>query len=292
MKKLVISTLVAGMALAFPGMGGNPHGGMMGNPHSKMMEKPMPGLTDNKVLAVVDGKKITVKDINNYLQGITGDDRIKLQTLPARHVKQFVKQYVEGVILFKKAKSITKTPQFKAAAMGLADKMWEKQTLQNIKISDKEAKEFYEKNKDIYFNNTPKIEARHIVVKDKKLAEKLINELKGLRGKALINKFAELAKKYSIGPSKIDGGELGYINPKEMAPAFAKAVTTMKVGELTPKPVHTRFGYHVILVEAKNTKNYIPFNQVKTQIVEYLKQYKLHQEIQKLKKNTKVEYKI
>ena len=287
MKKLVISGVLAAAAFAFPGMAG---GSMHGN--AGMIGKPMPGLTDNKVLAVVNGKKITVKEINAYLQGITGDNRIKLQDLPAKHVKQFVDQYVETLVLYNKAKSITNTPQFKAAMMKLANEMWLKQQLQNIKISDKEAKEFYEKNKDIYFKTTPKVKARHILVKDEKTAEKLINELKGLHGKKLEEKFAELAKKYSIGPSKVNGGELGYFDPKQMVPAFAEAVNKMKPGQLTLKPVKTRFGYHVILVEDKNSKSYVPFEQAKPQIIEYLKRVKLQEKLKKIKDSAKVEYKF
>ena len=288
MKKLVISGLLAAAALAFPGM----HGGMHGHMSSAKVAKPMPGLTDNKVLAVVNGEKITVKDINVYLQGTTGDNRIRLQDLPAQHVKQFVDQYIDTLVLYKKAKSITKTPQFKAVMMKIADDMWLKQQFDNIKINDKEAKSFYEKNKDIFFKTTPKIKARHIVVKTKAEAEKLINELKGLKGKALENKFAELAKKYSIGPSKVNGGELGWFEAKEMAPNFAKAVTQMKAGELTKEPIHTRFGWHVILVEAKNSKNYIPYAKVKAQIIGYLKELKLKEKIKNIKNSAKVEYKF
>ncbi len=288
MKKIVLGSMVTVAALfAFPGM----QGGMgMG---SGMIGKPLKGLKDNTVLAEVNGKKITVKDLNYYLQGITGDNRIKVQELPAQHIKKFVSDYVQTLELYnKKAKSITKTPQYKAAAMKLAVNMWLKNEFNNIKISDKEAKAFYEKNKDIYFRTTPKIKARHILVKSEKEAEKLINELKGLHGKALEEKFAALAKKYSIGPSKVNGGELGWFNPKQMVPAFAKAAEELKPGEITLKPVHTRFGWHVILVEGKKTNNYLPYEQVKPQIIAYLKQLKLKQELQKIKNSYKIKYTI
>ncbi len=287
MKKIVISGLVSVVSLlAFPGMqgmGGN--GGLIG--------KPIKGLKNSTVLAKVNGKKITVGDINYYLQGITGDNRIKLQDLPAQHVKKFVDQYIETLEIYnKKAKSITKTPQFKAAAMKLAVDMWLKHRLENIKISDKQAKAFYEKNKNLYFKTAPMIKARHILVKSEKEAEKLINELKGLKGKALEAKFASLAKKYSIGPSKVNGGELGWFNPKQMVPAFAKAAEQLKAGEITLKPVHTRFGWHVILVEGKKSNNYIPYDKVKNQIIGYLKRVELHKELKNIQNSVKVTYSI
>jgi len=288
MKKIIISGLIATSALfAFPGMAG---GSMKGN--AGMVGKPLPGLKDSTVLAEVNGKKITVKELNYYLQGITGDNRIRVQDLPAQHIKQFVKQYADTLTLYKKAKEIEKTPQFQAAKMKLAVDMWLKDRYNKIQISDAEAKKFYEENKDIYFKTTPQIKARHILVKDEKTAEKLINELKGLKGKALEEKFAELAKKYSIGPSKVQGGELGWFDPKQMVPAFAEAVMKMKPGEMTLKPVKTRFGYHIILVEGRKDNNYLPFNQVKDQIIAYLKQKKLQDELKKIQSQEKIKYYI
>jgi len=288
MKKIILGSMVTAAALfAFPGM----QGGMgMG---SGLAGKPLKGLKDNTVLAEVDGKKITVKELNYYLQGITGDNRIRVQDLPAQHIKKFVSDYVQTLELYnKKAKSIEKTPQFQAAKMKLAVDMWLKNRLDSIKISDKEAKAFYEKNKDIYFKTTPKIKARHILVKDEKEAEKLINELKGLKGKALEEKFAELAKKYSVGPSKVNGGELGWFDPKQMVPEFAKAAQELKPGQITLKPVKTRFGWHIILVESKQTNNYMPYEKVKPQIIAYLKRLKLQEELKNLKNSYKVKYTI
>ena len=286
MKKIILSGLITAAAFAFPGM----QGGMGGN--AAMVGKPMKGLKDNTVVAKIDGKKVTVKDVNNFLQGMTADNRIRLQDLPAQHVGQFVKQYVDVMIIYKKAKSVEKNPQFKALMKKMAVDYWLKQKLNNMKITDAEVKKFYEENKDIYFKTTPKVKARHIVVKDEKTAKKLINELKALKGKALEKKFAELAKKYSTGPTKVNGGELGWFDPKQMVQPFADAVNNMKTGELTLKPVKTRFGYHVILVEAKNNKNYMPLNEVKLQIIEYLKREKLQKEIQKIKDSSKVDIKV
>ena len=287
MKKIIIGSMISVAALfAFPGMQG------MGMQGSGMIGKPLKGLKNNTVLATVNGKKITVAEVNAYLQGITGDKRIKIQDLPAQHVKKFVSQYIDTLELYKKAKSIEKTPQFKAAKMKLAVDMWLKNRLDSIKISDKEAKAFYEKNKDIYFKTTPKLKARHILVKDKKEAEKLINKLKGLHGKALEEKFAKLAKEYSIGPSKVNGGELGWFDPKQMVPEFSKAASVLNPGQITLKPVHTRFGYHIILVEGKQTNAYMPFNKVKAQIINYLKQLKLKNEIQKIQSSENVKYSI
>jgi parvulin-like peptidyl-prolyl isomerase len=59
-------------------------------------------------------------------------------------------------------------------------------------------------------------------------------------------KFAELAKKHSDGPSGPRGGSLGVWKPGRMVPAFQTAVEGLKVGGITAEPVETRFGFHVI----------------------------------------------
>ena len=57
--------------------------------------------------------------------------------------------------------------------------------------------------------------------------------------------FAELAKKYSDGPTKVRGGELSPFGRGVMAPAFEEAAFTLKKGQIS-EVVETDFGYHII----------------------------------------------
>jgi peptidyl-prolyl cis-trans isomerase SurA len=57
--------------------------------------------------------------------------------------------------------------------------------------------------------------------------------------------FAELAKKYSDGPSAPRGGNLGTFAPGRMVPAFSEACMKLEEGGVSG-PVETEFGYHVI----------------------------------------------
>ena len=61
--------------------------------------------------------------------------------------------------------------------------------------------------------------------------------------------FAELAKKYSDGPSKTNGGDLGVFAPGRMIPEFSAATKKLKIGAVSG-PVKTAFGYHIILRNA------------------------------------------
>jgi parvulin-like peptidyl-prolyl isomerase len=79
-----------------------------------------------------------------------------------------------------------------------------------------------------------------VTAADKKAADDVLRQLKAG------GDFAKLAKKYSTDPgSKDNGGE--YLEKKgEFDPAFEKAAFALETGEMTPAPVKTSFGYHII----------------------------------------------
>ncbi|MDN3653193.1 peptidylprolyl isomerase PpiC [Thalassotalea ponticola] len=81
--------------------------------------------------------------------------------------------------------------------------------------------------------------ARHILVKDKALAEKLKKQL------ANGEDFAKLAKKFSTCPSGKRGGDLGEFRKGQMVKAFDDVVFNKPVLEIHG-PVKTQFGFHLI----------------------------------------------
>lgn len=87
--------------------------------------------------------------------------------------------------------------------------------------------------------------ARHILVKDKALAEKLKQQLdKGAD-------FAKLAKKHSTCPSGKRGGDLGEFRRGQMVKAFDDVVFKKEVLKIHG-PVKTRFGFHLIQTIYRN----------------------------------------
>jgi peptidyl-prolyl cis-trans isomerase D len=86
--------------------------------------------------------------------------------------------------------------------------------------------------------------------------------LKQIQGGA---NFAELARKYSDDPgSKGSGGELGFAKRGAMVPEFDDAIFTQKIGDA--KIVKTRFGYHVVQVEERQTAHSESLNEVQPAI--------------------------
>ncbi|MBE7213050.1 MAG: peptidylprolyl isomerase, partial [Gluconacetobacter diazotrophicus] len=107
------------------------------------------------------------------------------------------------------------------------------------------------------------VHARHILVADEKTAQDIIKQLKGGAD------FATLAKKYSTDKGSLAGsgdGDLGWFKKGDMVPDFSAAAFAMKKGEISPTPVHTRFGYHVIQVLDTRTSTPPAFEAVRDQI--------------------------
>ncbi len=63
-------------------------------------------------------------------------------------------------------------------------------------------------------------------------------------------KFAELAKAESDCPSSAKGGDLGDFTRGQMVPEFEEVAFKQEIGKIS-EPVKTRFGYHLIMTNAK-----------------------------------------
>lgn len=85
-----------------------------------------------------------------------------------------------------------------------------------------------------------KIKVSHILVKQEFEAQDLLRALAD--GKS----FADLAKKYSTCSSASSGGNLGEVSLERLDEDFADAAVALNAGEISSKPIRTRFGYHLI----------------------------------------------
>jgi peptidyl-prolyl cis-trans isomerase C len=130
----------------------------------------------------------------------------------------------------------------------------------------------------------PKLEyrARHILVATEPYAQGIIDKLR--KGAD----FAELARRESM-DAKESGGDLGWFSPGRMVPEFADAVAALKKGEITQKPVQTKFGWHVIQLQDTREVSPPDFEQVKERLGSLVQQKKLQAYVDELKKTAKVE---
>jgi len=241
-------------------------------------------LSSAQTLVTVNGSAITQEDVDSALMNATQG---RFNQVPpekqAEFRQQVLKQLIGTELVYGDAKKtgVLNSKEFKdeyakvqeRIKKQLAIQVWQKQQLDKVKISDKELKSYYNKNKE-EFNEKESVHARHILVKDEDEAKKIITELKSLSGNALKDRFIALAKSKSTGPSGPKGGDLGYFAQGQMVPAFNDTVFKMKVGTITKTPVKTQFGFHVIYLEDKKESTVRKFDEVKTVIEQRLKMEK------------------
>lgn len=97
------------------------------------------------------------------------------------------------------------------------------------------------------------------------LAAALCTELAGDPGA-----FDRLARSHSACPSREAGGRLGQVLAGETVPEFEAALDALAPGAITPAPVATRYGFHVIRLDARAEGAVLPFDRVSGQIADML----------------------
>ncbi len=232
----------------------------------------------NAVLATVNGHKITQKDYDNY---------IKINSQSANLPKErVVDELVNRELVYRDAmkRGLNKDKDVKNAIEVLQTNIILGAAINKAAndktITDKETKKLYDDK--IAKMDMTEYKARHILLKTKEDAEKVITELD------MGGDFAELAKERSTGPSSKQGGDLGWFAPQQMVPEFRAALVQLDKGKHTKVPVQTKFGWHVIKVEDTRKATPPKFGEVKQQLQESIKQQRISDYVKGLRDKAKV----
>jgi peptidyl-prolyl cis-trans isomerase D len=146
-------------------------------------------------------------------------------------------------------------------------------------VTDAEVQQYYTQHQKDY-QVDDQVKVRHILIKvdanadakaDAAAKQKAEDILKQLHNGG---NFADLAKKNSDDPgSKDQGGELGFIKHGVTVPEFDKAAFALQAGQ-TSDLVRTKFGYHIIQTEEKQTAHTRSLDEVKATIQSLLTRQK------------------
>lgn len=241
---------------------------------------------NNKLLAEVNGKKIYTNDVYQLMNSIEDRERFNseegIKILADEMVNQEIllkDAYDEGLDQdeeFVKELDLVKTNMLKNYAM---HKIFEE-----VRMNDDEIKKYYEENKETI--NPPVLyEASHILVEDLETAEKIRKEIE--EGLA----FEDAAKKYSIDPSKENGGSLGKFPKAVMVKEFQEGLGSIEIGEISA-PVKSQFGYHIIKLANKENVETPKFEEIKSQVGQRLMMAKRQEayleKLGKIKKDVEV----
>lgn len=275
-KKLLRALPLIALAGALAGCG-------QGSKSGTATMAPAPGT----VLVTVNGEPITTGEVDAYVQLRTRGNKIQLNDEQRYEVaKQLVRVAVAAQSAIKQG--LDKSADARAQLALQRNLLLANQAVENYintaQVPEATLKQRYEEMAKA--ESGEEYKARHILVKTKAKAEKIIAQLnKGAD-------FAALAKKDSTGPSASNGGELGWFKPNQMVPQFSAAVAKLKPGEYTKAPVQTQFGWHVILLEKERTATPPSYTSMKPQLENQEKGQMVQGYLEKLQTEASIDWKV
>jgi parvulin-like peptidyl-prolyl isomerase len=154
----------------------------------------------------------------------------------------------------------------------LAEKMMRNTLRYQGKIDEREALQYYETHVSS-FQLSQKVRVRQIFVTDGEEAIQILKRLK--KGE----NFEKVAMEKSLGPEKVNGGDLGYFSQGER-PAEFDRVFAMEVGTVS-EVIKSLYGYHIFKLEEKIPARQIPFEEAKSAILNELGQKKAEEEYER-----------
>ena len=252
---------------------------------------------DPTVLTVGE-EKITRSQFDQIIAGLNPQQRGQAQTPAGR--RRLAEQIAELKVLAKDARErkLDQTPRAKTLLTLQSDQLLAQFAFQELtndaKPDDAALHTYYDTHKQEWET----VKARHILIRmkgsrvplrpnEKDLTdEEALAKAKELRAKIAGGAdFAEVAKAESddVGNAP-SGGVLDPFPRGTMVKEFETAAFALEPGKLS-EPVKTAFGYHLILVDAHETKQ---FDAVKGEIEQKMKPDLARKNLEEMKKKTNV----
>jgi peptidyl-prolyl cis-trans isomerase C len=127
------------------------------------------------------------------------------------------------------------------------------------------------------------VRARHILVASEADARSILQEIQ--RG----GNFEEVARRRSTDPAARNGGDLGFFRRADMVPEFANAAFALQAGQMSPAPVRTQFGWHIIRVEERRTSRGPSFEDSRDAIRQQMIEEEVTAAVQRVRAAARIE---
>jgi peptidyl-prolyl cis-trans isomerase C len=249
-----------------------------------MLTAPARAQPAGEVVARVNGKPITTADVAEAMQGLPEEYRgMPQQVLYPLLLDQLISQRV--IADAARASGVADSEGFKRR-MARAEEEVLVQTFvgQRLEstVTDTALRERYRTevtDKPASF----RVCARHILVPTEAAAREAIAEI--TRGAD----FATVARARSTDGSRAQGGDLGCFGREEMVAPFAEAAYALAPGQMTPQPVQTQFGFHVIKVERREETAKPTFEQAAPQLRRELAESSVNALVEQLRGQAQIE---
>ena len=236
------------------------------------------------VAATVNGTPIYVSTVDSMVQERAAQGQPDSPELRKAIIENLTMQTLVAAEASKKG--LEKAPetqrQLELVKQSLLANAFVTDYLKNNPVSDAQLKAEYDK---VVGKAGTEYKARHILVATEAEAKDIIVKLK-----KDLKAFESLAKAKSMDPgSKVNGGDLGWFDPRGMVPEFGAAVAKLEKGKFTEEPVKSQFGYHVIVLDDSRQPAPPPMEQVKEQLKQQIQRNNLKAFFDDLKAKAKIE---
>ncbi|WP_300295115.1 peptidylprolyl isomerase [Ferrovibrio sp.] len=140
---------------------------------------------------------------------------------------------------------------------------------------EESCRRYFDANPD-QFRSPSLYEARHILLaampddEEEREAARMQAEtlIAALQGDP--ERFGQLAQQYSACPSKDSGGHLGQFASGSTIPEFETFLDSLEIGQLSPVPVPSRYGFHVLQLLQREAGREMAYEQVRERVADYL----------------------
>jgi peptidyl-prolyl cis-trans isomerase C len=260
-------------------------------------EGALPDVPPDTVIVKIGEEKITAGEFSRLIE--TLPEQVRGQARGSGR-KQLAENLVKLKLIAQEARR-QKTDQeslFKVQAAYQLDNILAVYFLNNYmktaKIPDAELHKYYDEHKADYES----MRARHILIRFKGSRVPLKQDQKDLTEEEALARAQEIRKRLMVGAdfaqvakqesddtgSAANGGSLGEFRHGAMVGPFDAAAGSLPLGEVS-EPVKTPFGYHIIQVQARETKT---FDEVKDEIEKKLRPQLTDKLIAELRTKTQV----
>ncbi|HDQ04820.1 MAG TPA: hypothetical protein ENN23_09745 [Deltaproteobacteria bacterium] len=141
----------------------------------------------------------------------------------------------------------------------LIHKLVEAEVNEKIRVSNDEAEDYYNDNRNNYRVDA-RVKVAQIVVRDLDSAKEILERLQAGED------FAELAASVSIGPEASRGGDLGYITRQIMPEPLDEVIFALPENKIS-RVVQSPYGFHIFKVLDKEPVRLRRFEEVKDEII-------------------------
>jgi parvulin-like peptidyl-prolyl isomerase len=140
----------------------------------------------------------------------------------------------------------------------LVQNMVAKKVTEASKISEKDLKEYYEKNAS-KFKQPESVKLRLISTKDEKKAQDILSRIKAGED------FGDLAYKMSEDNYRVKSGDIGYMHKGRMLPEIEEAAFKLKMGEMSDL-IKAENNWYIIKLEDKKPEHQLSFEEAKDKL--------------------------